>query len=63
MKYIILIIGLVFLDQLCKYLVKTGMELHQSIPLIDDVFHLTYIHNYGAAFSILEGKQAFLLFV
>jgi signal peptidase II len=27
-----------------------------SIPLIPNIFHLTYIRNHGAAFSILEGN-------
>lgn len=59
MQYLILIIGLVFADQLCKYLIKSGMVLYETIPLIENVFHITYIQNYGAAFSILQGKQVF----
>ncbi len=61
MQYLILIIGLVFADQLCKYLIKSGMVLYETIPLIENVFHITYIQNYGAAFSILQGKQVFLI--
>ncbi|MBQ4504537.1 MAG: signal peptidase II [Firmicutes bacterium] len=37
--------------------------MNDTIPVIDGIFHITYIHNYGAAFSILEGKQGFLLIV
>ena len=61
MQYLLLITGLVFLDQLCKYFIKSGMVLYESIPLIENVFHITYIQNYGAAFSILQGKQIFLI--
>ena len=63
MPYIMLIIGLVVLDQLSKYLVRTGLSLYESIPLIDRIFHITYIQNRGAAFSILQGKQFFLILV
>ena len=37
------------------------MVLYETIPLIKNVFHITYIQNYGAAFSILQGKQVFLI--
>lgn len=59
--YYLFIIAIILVDQAAKYLVRTGMSLNQTIPLIDGVFHLTYIHNYGAAFSILEGKQFLLM--
>jgi signal peptidase II len=47
------------LDQLTKYLVRTNMELGQSIPR-EGLFRLTYITNTGGAFGILA-NQAFLL--
>ncbi len=43
------------LDQVTKYWVVQGMELGQSIPLWDSVFHLTYVTNKGAAFSMFTG--------
>jgi signal peptidase II len=43
------------LDQLTKYWVVQGMELSQTIPLWDGVFHLTYVTNKGAAFSMFTG--------
>ena len=57
--------GLIGLDQLTKILVDKNMELHQSIPIISfgdtNVLNITYERNPGAAFSILEGKQMFLV--
>lgn len=32
-----------------------------TLPLIDGVFHLTYVENRGAAFGILDGKGVFLI--
>lgn len=61
--YYIAILALIGLDWLTKYWIQTSMALNDTIPVIDGIFHITYIHNYGAAFSILEGKQGFLLAV
>lgn len=52
-------IGLM-LDQLTKYWVVQGMVLNQSIPLWEEVFHLTYVTNKGAAFSLFEGGVSWL---
>ncbi len=46
----------VVLDQLTKTLVTAHMALHQSIPLIDGFFSLTYVRNTGAAFGFLAGR-------
>lgn len=42
------------IDQVTKLLVMKLMELHQSIPLWRGVFHLTYVTNTGAAFSLFS---------
>lgn len=48
-------------DQAIKRVVENSMELGQSIPVIRDVLHLTYITNSGGAFGILSGSQPVLL--
>ncbi len=45
-------------DQLTKFIVDQSMPLHHSIPVIDDLFSLTYIRNTGAAFGIFAGSAA-----
>lgn len=59
--YFIIIAIIIFLDQLVKYLIQANMELNNTLPIVRDFFHLTYIHNTGAAFSILEGKTEILI--
>ena len=51
---IVLTISLVIvvIDQISKYLIRSTMELHESIPVIKDFFHLTYVLNDGMAFGI-----------
>lgn len=50
----------VVVDQLSKWQVQSSMELGQSIPWISGVFHITYVHNTGAAFGLFRGKQLWL---
>jgi signal peptidase II len=45
-------------DQLTKFIVDRSMPLYHSIPVIDNVFSLTYIRNTGAAFGIFAGSAA-----
>ena len=59
--YFIIIAVVVALDQLVKYLIRTNLSLNSSIPLVDGIFHITYIHNSGAAFSIFQNKTGFLI--
>jgi signal peptidase II len=43
------------LDHLTKFLVRTFMEVGDSIPVIEDFFHLTYVLNDGMAFGMAGG--------
>ena len=56
-----LVISILALDQLTKYIVSEKIPLGQSIPIIKNVFHLTYVLNYGVAFGLL--KNQFYFFV
>ena len=46
-----------FIDQLVKYFVVGNMHLGESIPIIKDVFHITFVLNPGAAFGMLEHQR------
>lgn len=48
-------------DRLSKFWISANMALGQSIPVIQNIFHITYKTNDGAAFSILSGKVPFLI--
>lgn len=61
--FYILIILILLADQGTKLLVQSTMDLNTSIHLIDGFFSITYIHNMGAAFSLLEGKTLFLIII
>ncbi|MDP8261970.1 MAG: signal peptidase II [Candidatus Ancaeobacter aquaticus] len=49
----IIVLCVLFLDQLSKYFANKYLILHKSVSLIDGFFDITLIHNTGAAFGIL----------
>jgi len=53
-----LLVFIVLLDQLSKFIVDRTMPLNHSIPVIENLFSLTYIRNTGAAFGILADSHA-----
>ena len=63
MFYILSIVLILIIDQLSKYLTVLYIKPIDSYPLINQVFHLTYAENRGAAFSIFSGKQTLLIIV
>lgn len=52
-----LFIAILCLDRLTKYLVSKNISPNRSIPLIKNVFHITLVHNTGAAFGIFKNQN------
>ena len=46
------LVGIVGLDQLTKYFAVAHLKGIRTLPLIEEVFHLTYVENPGAGFGI-----------
>lgn len=63
MIYLAVILFTIFLDQYSKYLVLRYLKPIDTYPLIENVFHLTYVENRGAAFSLFTNMQPFLIFI
>ena len=60
MQYVLMILfcaGAVALDQWTKYLVVAQIPLYSQVDVLPGLFHLTYVQNTGAAFSLFEGMQ------
>ncbi len=47
----------VFLDQLTKYLTVLHLKPIDTLPIIEDVLHLTYVENTGAAFGMMKDAR------
>lgn len=52
--------AVVLLDQITKRAVVESMSLHDSVPVIDSFFHITYVRNRGGAFSIFADLPEWL---
>lgn len=60
----ILAIGiLVAIDQLTKLMVRGHFKLHESRPIINGVFSLTYIRNEGIAWGMFQGGRVVFLII
>jgi signal peptidase II len=56
MKLIILIIALLGIDQWTKELVAGSMSEGETVGVLNDFFHITYVKNYGVAFGMFQGE-------
>ena len=63
MSYILMIAVLIGMDQLSKLWVLGHLKGIGSIPIIENVFHLTYVENRGAAFGMLQNNQIIFIIV
>lgn len=61
--YYIIAISVLIIDQLWKSAIVKWMEIGQTIPLWEGVFHITSLRNKGAAFGILQGQRWFFIIV
>ena len=57
MVYLLVALAVVVLDQLTKLYVVAHFYEGESVPVIENIFHWTYILNPGAAFGMLEGSR------
>ena len=51
-------LGVVIVDQITKFSIMESMRLHESIPVIPNLFSITYIRNPGAAFGLLASSSS-----
>lgn len=66
MSIIIFIIStllLVAADQYTKILAINHLQDKPPIPLIKDIFELTYVENEGSAFGMFQGRQGFFIII
>ncbi|MDR1773977.1 MAG: signal peptidase II [Clostridioides sp.] len=63
MVYLVLIVGLIALDQISKMLVVNYVRPIDTLPVIDKFFHLTYVENRGAAFGFFKDNQMIFVII
>ena len=60
MLYIAIGLFLIIIDQITKFLVVKNIPLYTEIPVIKNLFSLTYIKNTGAAWGSFSDKTVLL---
>jgi signal peptidase II len=55
--YALIIVVLLGIDQISKLLALKNLQDVSTIPIINNIFHLTYVENRGAAFGMLQNNQ------
>ena len=61
MIYYLIIAAIIVSDRIVKLLVSSNLAVGETIPLIENVFHITYVQNRGAAFSMWEQQWLILV--
>ena len=62
-RYYILAVIVIIIDQWTKWLIVKQMELYEQIPIIDNFFSITSHRNKGAAWGILQGQMVFFYII
>lgn len=61
MVYYLIAAAVIIFDRLVKKLVVSNMTPWETIPVIEDIFHFTYVQNRGAAFSMWQEQWIILI--
>ncbi len=57
----LIVLFIIALDQLSKFAVLNNLKEVGDIPLIQNIFHLTYVENRGAAFGFFQNQKLFFV--
>src|SRR3989344_7962965 len=63
LELLLALCAVAFLDRVTKWWALAYLRPDGTIRIIPEVFHLTFTKNSGAAFSILSGKNTFLIII
>ncbi len=51
---LLIIPAVVVLDQIIKWYIRANFQVGETLPVISDIVHITYVQNQGAAFSMFR---------
>ncbi len=61
MGFIVFVIFIILFDQASKFYIQHSMYIGESIPVIEGIFHITYIENPYTAFGLLKYHTIFFV--
>ncbi|MBD3203957.1 signal peptidase II [Candidatus Woesearchaeota archaeon] len=54
---------IIVLDQVSKFLIRYFLEVGDSVPVIKDFFHITYVTNSGATWGLFSGNNFLFIII
>ncbi|NLK21011.1 MAG: signal peptidase II [Epulopiscium sp.] len=61
--FFLIVSALVIIDQVTKYAALNHLKSINTFPIFENIFHLTFVENKGAAFGILQNKRWFFVVI
>ena len=61
MIFFLLAMFVILVDQISKYYIQKTMVIGESIPVINGIFHITYIENTHTAFGLFRYQGIFFV--
>lgn len=61
MGFIVFAIFVILFDQVSKFYIQYSMQIGESIPVIEGIFHITYIENPHTAFGLFKYQTTFFV--
>jgi len=60
---LLIVFGVLLLDQITKYLIKTNFAINEPLVLIKNFLSITFTINTGSAFGMLQGFNTIFIFI
>lgn len=54
---------ILLIDQVSKLIISSKLSIGQSIPIIKNILHITFVQNTGAAFGLFKNSAYFFMLV
>jgi len=61
MGFIFFALFIIVFDQASKFYIRHSMHIGESIPVIEGIFHITYIENPRTSFGLFEYNSSFFV--
>lgn len=63
MIYYIIAFGFIAIDIWTKFLAENALKAIGTVPIINDILHLTYVENRGIAFGMFSGGRIYFVVI
>jgi signal peptidase II len=61
MGFIVFAIFVILFDQASKFYIQHNLNIGESIPIVQGIFHITYVENPRTSFGLFEYNSSFFV--